>query len=157
MGSPRQGQIEMMIFGPIEIQVRILPVYGASMSAAILLIAHGSRRADANADLVRVAAALKTRLPGKIVEIAYLELAQPDIPHGLLLCVEQGATSIRLLPYFLSAGAHVTEDLEMFRSEFQDRYPALECRLCPPLGLHPLMIDILLARLEELLPGAKSE
>jgi len=119
------------------------------MPAAILLIAHGSRRAAANADLVEVAAALQSRLPGQIVSIAYLELAPPDIPQGLEICLEQGATSIRMLPYFLSAGAHVTHDLETFCREFRNRHPNVECRLCPPLGLHPLMIDILLARLEE--------
>lgn len=122
------------------------------MPSAILLIAHGSRRPEANADLVKVAHALKGRLPGQIVEIAYLELAEPDIPTGLRCCRQQGADSIRMLPYFLSAGAHVTDDLEDFRQTFQQENPQIDCRLCPPLGLHPLLIEVLIDRSNEMLP-----
>lgn len=119
------------------------------MSTAILLIAHGSRRAEANADLVRLAEAMKTRCPNEIVEIAYLELAEPSIPQGAARCVKRGATEIRLLPYFLSAGTHIVEDLTGFRDEFADQYPEVRLQLCPPLGLHPLLIDVLLNRLNE--------
>jgi len=119
------------------------------MSTAILLIAHGSRRSQANADLRVVADALKVRLPEQIVEIAYLELADPGIPAGLQACLDRGSRCIKILPYFLSAGAHVTEDLENFRREFVTKYPEVKCQLCPPLGLHPLIVDVLIDRLKE--------
>lgn len=119
------------------------------MSSAILLIAHGSRRAEANLDLVRMAEMLRPRVPDERVEIAYLELADPSIPQALETCAERGAQRIRMLPYFLSAGSHVTQDLERFRREFLKRHPAIDCRLCPPLGLHPQLVDVLLDRLHE--------
>ncbi|WP_437187763.1 sirohydrochlorin chelatase [Planctomicrobium sp. SH668] len=120
------------------------------MLKAILLIAHGSRRAEANADLVIVAERLAAQLENdELIEIAYLELAEPSIPAGLERCVSRGASSIRMLPYFLSAGSHVAQDLERYREEFQQRYPETDCRVCPPIGLHPLMTEILLARLQE--------
>jgi sirohydrochlorin ferrochelatase len=119
------------------------------MSMAILLIAHGSRRAEANADLVRIADLLRPRIPQAMIEIAYLELSEPTIPQGLERCVQRNAGEIRMLPYFLSAGAHVSEDLEAFRAEFQKTHPEIRCRLCPPLGLHPGLIDALLDRLNQ--------
>ena len=119
------------------------------MSSAILLIAHGSRRSEANQDLVRIAEQLRPRVAEEIVEIAYLELAEPTIPQGLARCVEQGATTVRMLPYFLSAGAHVTEDLAEFRADFLRTHPDVDCQVCPPLGLHPRIIDVLLDRLNE--------
>ncbi|WP_437227189.1 sirohydrochlorin chelatase [Planctomicrobium sp. SH661] len=119
------------------------------MSAAILLIAHGSRRAEANADLVQLAELLGPRVSDQIVEIAYLELAEPTIPEGLRTCVNRGATSIRMLPYFLSAGAHVTDDLKEFRADFIAANPGIHCRICPPLGLHPLIVEVLLDRLKQ--------
>jgi sirohydrochlorin ferrochelatase len=119
------------------------------MPAAILLIAHGSRRAEANADLAHMAARLAERVSDPIVEIAYLELAEPTIPQGLARCVERGADAIRMAPYFLSAGAHVTEDLRAFQQAFMAAHPQISCRLCPPLGLHPGLIDALVDRLSE--------
>lgn len=119
------------------------------MTTAILLIAHGSRRSAANEELVRIAEQLRSRRPEAIVEIAYLELAEPTIPQAAAACVKGGAAQVRMLPFFLSPGSHVVEDLERFRGEFERQYPGIEFVLCPPLGMHPLLIEILLVRLEE--------
>lgn len=119
------------------------------MSAAVLLIAHGSRRPEANADLVQLGEMLRGQATYPLIEIAYLELASPDIPAGAKSLIGQGATEVRMLPFFLSAGAHVVEDLERFRRELSARYPQARFMLCPPLGLHPLMIDIVRDRLNQ--------
>jgi sirohydrochlorin ferrochelatase len=116
---------------------------------AALLIAHGSRRNAANLDLVALADALRDRAVYPIVEIAYLELAKPTIVEGGLACVEQGADRVFLLPYFLSAGAHVTDDLERFRRELADQFSHVRFILCKPLSLHPLLVDIVVDRLAE--------
>jgi sirohydrochlorin ferrochelatase len=116
---------------------------------AALLIAHGSRRASANADLVQLAQMLKEANRYEIVEIAYLELVPPSIVDEGRACVADGATRVLLLPYFLSAGAHVVNDLERFRVELAREFPEVEFHLCAPLGLHPKMLDIVLDRLDE--------
>ena len=114
---------------------------------AVLLIAHGSRRPEANDDLAQLAEILRRRGTCPIVEIAYLELASPDIPAGAARCVAQGAKVVRMLPYFLSAGAHVTQDLERHRSELTCTHPGTDFQLCAPIGLHPLLVEIVLDRL----------
>ena len=119
------------------------------MPTAVLLIAHGSRRAEANHDLVEVADALRGTGEYEIVVPSYLELAEPSIPDGARKCIDLRATEVRMLPYFLSAGSHVTRDLEHFRSELATEFPAVKFKLCPPLGLHPLMIDIVRDRLRK--------
>lgn len=119
------------------------------MKSAILLIAHGSRRAAANADLVKLAEQVQARRPTEIVEIAYLELAEPTIPQGAARCVERGATVVKMSPFFLSAGTHIAEDLTGFRSEFETQYPGVRFQLCPPLGLHPLLVEAVFERMNE--------
>ena len=119
------------------------------MTSAVLLIAHGSRRAEANADLVEIAALLRQRGEYEIVVPSYLELVEPSIPDGARQCVAAGATIVLMLPYFLSAGAHATTDMQRFRDELAVEYPSVRFVLCSPLGLHPLMLDIVQARLEE--------
>ncbi len=116
---------------------------------AVLLMAHGSRRAEANDDLVKLAKFILSRNEYDIVEVSYLELVEPTIVNGGRTCVHRGATRILMLPYFLSAGVHVVNDLKQFRQDLANEFPLVEFILCPHLGLHPLMADIVLARLNE--------
>ncbi len=125
------------------------PVPQDEQSTAVLLIAHGSRRASANADLVEVAEMVRSRSGYGLVEIAYLELAEPTIPQGGHRCAASGARQVLMMPWFLSAGSHVVDDLERFRRELAAEHPDTDFRLCPPLGLHPLMIDVVFDRLRE--------
>jgi sirohydrochlorin ferrochelatase len=106
-----------------------------------LLIAHGSRQEEANADLLHVAAGLRAR-GWAIVEASFLELAEPGIEAGGVRCVEQGAERVVLVPYFLSAGVHVRRDLAEARGKLAERFPAVEFRLAEPLGRHPLLLDV---------------
>jgi sirohydrochlorin ferrochelatase len=118
-------------------------------TTAVLLIAHGSRRAEANDDLRRLAELLLARGPYQLVEISYLELASPSIPEGGRACVARGAKRVLMLPYFLSAGRHVTGDLEQVRRDLAGEFPDVEFRLCAPLGLHPKIVDVVVDRLRE--------
>ena len=116
---------------------------------ALLLIAHGSRRAEANADLENLAADLRNRGLFSHVQVAYLELAEPTIATGAEACVRVGADEVILLPYFLSPGVHVTEDLTKARADLAARFPRVTFRLAPPLGRHPLLAEIVLQRAAE--------
>lgn len=117
---------------------------------ALLLIAHGSRQPEANADLHYLVGALRRRGGYDIVEGAFLELTAPDIEAGGAECVAQGATLVLMLPYFLSAGIHVKEDLSDVRQKLADRFPGVEFRLGEPLGRHPLLLLIVAERAAEL-------
>lgn len=116
---------------------------------AALLIAHGSRRAEANADIVKLAEMVGETNRFGIVEIAYLELAEPDIPTGAAHCVSQGAERILMLPYFLSAGVHVRNDLTELQQQFQEQYPGVTVEVCEHLGLHPKLVEVVIERLTD--------
>ena len=119
-------------------------------STAVLLIAHGSRRQEANDDLLGLADAVRKRDCYQTVEVSYLEIASPTIPEGARRCIEQGACRILMLPYFLSAGAHVVNDLKRHQQELASEFPDVSIELCRPLGLHPLLIEVVLQRLDEM-------
>jgi sirohydrochlorin ferrochelatase len=116
---------------------------------ALLLIAHGSRRQEANADLEFVASALRARGRYPLVCVSYLELAEPDIEAGGALCVAAGATNVILVPYFLSPGVHVVEDLSAARAKLSERFPRVRFALAEPLGRHPLLVDVVEQRANE--------
>jgi sirohydrochlorin ferrochelatase len=116
---------------------------------ALLLIAHGSRRAEANAELEQIAQRMRERGRYPIVQISYLELAEPDIEAGGAMCVERGATGVVMLPYFLSPGRHVVEDLTAAQTRLRERFPKVRFALAEPLGSHPLILEVIEQRARE--------
>jgi sirohydrochlorin ferrochelatase len=113
---------------------------------ALLLIAHGSRQDEANADLYQLAAAVRRLGQYAPVEAAFLELTEPTIAQGAARCVAQGARRVILLPYFLSAGVHVRRDLAGLRAALAEEHAGVEFRLAEPLGPHPLLLEIVAER-----------
>ena len=71
-----------------------------------LLVDHGSRRAEANAQLVDMAKRLAARRSDLLVACCHMEVVPPTIADGFAELVALGATSICVLPYFLSDGRH---------------------------------------------------
>jgi sirohydrochlorin ferrochelatase len=121
---------------------------------ALLLIAHGSRRPEANADLEHLAERMRAGGEYHHVQPAYLELCEPGIVAGGERCVAAGARRVVLLPYFLSAGVHVVEDLAAARDELTRRHPHVAFVLAEPLGRHPLLAQIVLERARQAIdPG----
>jgi sirohydrochlorin ferrochelatase len=122
---------------------------------ALLLIAHGSRNAEANDDLHALASALGERGGYQHVVASFLELAEPNIPDGGRQCVALGAERVVLVPYFLSAGVHVRDDLQRFRAELAASHPGVEFVVAEPLGRHPALVDIVLQRVRESVSNPK--
>lgn len=117
---------------------------------ALLLIAHGSRRAEANADLEFIASEMRTRGGFGFVQCSYLELTEPGILAGGAACVAAGATAVVMLPYFLSPGVHVREDLTEARDELAKQFPDVRFALAEPLGRHPKLVEIVAERAAEM-------
>ena len=114
---------------------------------ALLLIAHGSRRQTSNEEVRSLAStlALKSKQDFDLVESAFLELAEPSIPDGVRECVQQGATRITVLPYFLSAGRHVATDIPAELEKSQQQHPNLQIKVAPYLGAADEISDILMS------------
>ena len=118
------------------------------MQTALLLIAHGSRQPEANADLHHVVEGL-VRRGHALVEASFLELAEPDIERRRRAVRGAGAGRVVLLPYFLSAGVHVRRDLTAARDRLAARFPGVEFLLAEPLGRHPLLLEVVAERVRE--------
>lgn len=121
------------------------------MRRGIMIVDHGSRLAESNALLEQVAAAFHARDPEKypIVEPAHMELAEPTIAQSYDRCVARGADEIIVCPYFLGPGRHWTEDIPRLAREAAEKHPGTTWKLARPLGLDPLMLELLQRRIEE--------
>ena len=119
------------------------------MKTAILMMAHGSRIADAN-DAAREVAAMVQGMTGfEIVEVSFRELHEPTIQQGIDACVKRGAERILLMPYFLFMGAHVQHDLPEEILEAQKRHPGLIMEMGGHLGAHRKLAEIETERIGE--------
>lgn len=116
------------------------------MKRALLLVDHGSRRAEANAQLEALAALVQARLPDVIVRFAHMELAPPSVGEGVEACAAAGASELIVHPFFLAPGSHSTQDIPRLVAEAAARHPALHVRMTEPLGLHPKLVDVVLER-----------
>jgi len=116
---------------------------------AVLLIDHGSRRAEANALLEAVAEEVRQRLPGRIVQVAHMEIAEPSIEQGVEACVNAGASAIVVHPYFLGPGNHTRNDIPKLVAAAAARHVNLQITLSDPLGLHSKLIDVVLERISD--------
>ncbi len=117
---------------------------------AVLLIAHGSRNAAANQELFDLAGRLAVGGPHAIVVPCFLELAEPNIASGGADCVARGADRVLMIPYFLSAGVHVAQDLAEARDELIVRHPGVRFELAPALGPDGLLDELVRRRIDEL-------
>ena len=72
---------------------------------AVILVDHGSRRAESNSLLLDVVNAFRQQGKWAIVEPAHMELAEPSIATAFSRCVELGAEFVIIFPYFLAQGA----------------------------------------------------
>jgi sirohydrochlorin ferrochelatase len=121
---------------------------------SLLVIAHGSRR-EASNDEIRELTERITEKAGANFDLivpAFLELAEPSIPEGIKICAEKGATEILVMPYFLSAGRHVAEDIPGEVDSVRDHYPGVNIRILPYLGSLEVIPDIMI---EQAISNAK--
>jgi sirohydrochlorin ferrochelatase len=118
------------------------PTRLAHESTGIIVVDHGSRRAESRRRHEDFVAALKRRSGHTIVEAAHMELAEPSTGTAFDACVAAGATTIVGAPYFLWPGNHRQHDLPALAAEAAARHPTVPFLVAAPLGPHPLLMTI---------------
>jgi len=106
----------------------------------LLLFAHGARDAAWAAPFEAVLARVRAQRPDARVELAFLELMQPDLAAAAARLVEHGCTRVGVVPLFLGTGGHVRRDLPQLLAQLQSRHPGTHWTLCDPVGEHPDVI-----------------
>lgn len=119
----------------------------------VIIVDHGSRRQDSNVMLETFVEGFAQTTAWPIVEPAHMELAEPSIATAFGRCVDRGATRIVVMPYFLSPGRHWHQDIPDLSREAAEKYD-VEYLVGAPIGLHPMMVDVIQARLDHCLAHA---
>jgi sirohydrochlorin ferrochelatase len=120
------------------------------MQTGIIIVDHGSRRAESNQMLEEIAGLFSQRFSAlyDIVEPAHMEIAEPLIPTAYARCVERGATQIIVTPFFLGPGKHWTGDIPRITAEVALQFPGTTYHVTMPLGIDDLILDLLNKRVQ---------
>ena len=117
---------------------------------AVLIVAHGSRREESNEEIRNLTRQVADRVGAsqaadfELVEAAFLELAAPLIPDGVQSLVDQGATTVLVVPYFLARGTHVAKDIPAEVAKAQQANPGVAISITSYLGESKTVPDLLL-------------
>ncbi|HXM35467.1 MAG TPA: uroporphyrinogen-III C-methyltransferase [Pyrinomonadaceae bacterium] len=119
------------------------------LKSAVLIVGHGSRRQEANADVREAARRIGERGGFDLVEAAFLEIEHPNISEAFTRLVEQGAREITVHPYFLSPGRHTRGDIPIEVRGAARQHPGINYRITEPLSAHPLVVEASIERIHE--------
>ena len=120
-------------------------------NTGVIIVDHGSKRSQSNEMLLQVVQLFQTHGHYKIVEAAHMELAEPSIATAFDRCVTQGARLVVINPYFLLPGRHWSQDIPTLAAAAAQRHPGVNYLVTAPLGLHPMMVQVMQSRIDHCL------
>ncbi len=88
-----------------------------------------------------MASRLERRQPDVRVELAFLEMMQPNLASAIAGLAAEGIGQVTVVPLFLAQGGHLKEDLPRLLVEIRDHHPALRIDVTSAIGDSDDLID----------------
>lgn len=109
--------------------------------SALLVVAHGTPRPEANESFEKLVASIEDRWDG-LVRLAYLDCNEPTIRQALEAIYDHGERVVIAVPYFLHNGKHVLRDVP---SELlaEARTLGLEVMMGRAIGESDALLDVI--------------
>ncbi len=114
---------------------------------AILFVGHGSKDPEGNEELAQFAKRMTKGLKTDIIEICFLEFAEPDLPQGIERCVARGAQKIVVVPMMLFAAGHAKVHIPMAILQAKRRFPEVTFQYKRAIEVEERVLPILKQRL----------
>ncbi|GAB4212232.1 MAG: hypothetical protein OHK0022_47790 [Roseiflexaceae bacterium] len=113
---------------------------------SVVIIGHGSLHPGAGRDLVRLASHVSQSRAGLTASPAFISLSRPTFLEALSRHAAGGAHEVIVVPYFLTFGRTLRDDLAVLFNSARGLFPHLQLRVTRPLGDHPAVGKLLLQR-----------
>ena len=130
-----------------------------AIPTGLVIVDHGSRRVESNAMHEEFVAAFATESGAAYVAVAaaHMELATPTVGDSIDSVVAAGAARVLVMPYFLFPGNHWERDIPALVDEASSRHPGVALCVTAPVGLHPLMHEVVRERVAQCTRHADGE
>lgn len=112
-------------------------------SSAIILFAHGARDPQWAEPFQKIRAMMAQQLPDTPIELAFLELMQPQLSDSVKKLSASGATQITLIPLFMAQGGHLKHDLPLMLDDIRRENPTSTIHVTPPIGESPELLALI--------------
>lgn len=132
--------------------VRIKPKVKNPGSTVVLFLGRGARDPQALEDFRSQAGNFTKLTRFKKVLPCSMEAAHPSVIEALKEAAGFHPKNVLIVPYLLFRGSwqyRVREQLKIFRLQ----HPTIEIRMSPPLGFHPMMLEVMDQRWLEIQRG----
>jgi len=114
----------------------------------VLLIGHGTREIAGQQEARQLHARVAAALEGTPCELAFLELAQPDIPETINKLLKRGISHLDVVPLLLFAAGHAKSDIPTAVAAALAGAPHVTWRQTPEFGYQPGMLALSRARFQ---------
>ena len=101
---------------------------------ALILFAHGARDPRWAEPFQRLQRLISGQLPDVAVELAFLELMQPQLPELVERLLLTGCRDVTVVPVFLGQGGHVLRDLTLITDGLRNKHLGLNLRVAGAVG-----------------------
>ena len=147
--DPIAPRIGPLMTGPIRGTVPV----GAP---PLLIVGHGTRSAAGIAEFTRFVERAGSCAGGRIPAVAggFIELARPSVADAVTRLAPDGGHPMVAVPLVLTAAGHGKGDIPAALARELRRHPGLSYYYGRPLGPHPVLQDVLEARIDAGLAGA---
>lgn len=117
---------------------------------SLIIVAHGSRIEASNQKVRQLTERVSEKIDNHFLNIscAFLELAEPDIPAAIEADMELGVKMITILPFFLSAGTHITGDIPEIIQQKRIAHPEISLHIAPYIGELDGMVPLIISAIE---------
>ena len=111
------------------------------MTTALILFAHGARDPEWANPLRRVQAAIRQRLSGVPVEMAFLEFMAPTLSDCVAALVGGGAKNIVVMPMFIAQGGHLKREVPEMLGRLRSTWPEVRFSLGDAIGENEIVVQ----------------
>lgn len=116
----------------------------------LLLVGHGSRGREGNAETIHFAAQWRERHPEWRIEVCFIEHAEVLLAEGLDRAA-RGARKVLAIPFILNAAGHVKMELPAAIAAARERHPGVEFAVTRHLGMGREIFAVLQGQLDRLM------
>ena len=127
------------------------------MKSGVVLVAHGSRREEANMEIRTLTREVQEADPPGLYEVAFMQFSSPDLKEAVARLAAQGVQQVVIMPLFLITGNHVTQDIPAALAELRPQYPQVEFVKARHFAAHPALVQIVQDRIKEALAHRTEE